>query len=85
MDVIAGRDGALGASYHLAIAAHDLSGRDRLNRDLVSGGHVIEHGERCTFDTQFHAGRQGHARYGDVVGGVQVDGGVFRGGEFRDI
>ena len=84
MDVLARLDEPLGPSDHLPVAAHDFSELDRRQRDLVAGRHRVDHFEGGSLDPQFHARRQGHSRHGHVVGGMEMNSGVFRRGEFSD-
>ncbi len=84
VDVASGLDGNLGAADHLPVALHGFAGGDVPQRDLVAGGDGVGRAHRDAVHAKLGAGGQGHAGDRDVVGGVQVDGGVLGVGDFGD-
>ena len=74
VDVAAGFDRLGRASDGLPVALHHFARADGAERDLVAGGDSVERHEDHSAHAQFGAGRDGHARHRDVVGGVQMNG-----------
>ena len=84
MDVLAGLDGMFRAADDLPVAVDAVAGEDGFEANLVAGGDGILRRQGDSADAEFGAGADGDAEDGDVVGGVELDRGVFRGGEFFD-
>ena len=84
VNVAAGIDGDLGAADHLAIALHSFSGSDVPESEFVAGGDGVASLHGKAVHAEVGTGGKGHAGDGDVVGGVEVDGGVFSRREFGD-
>ncbi len=68
--MVAGLDGCGGAADRLAVAPERLAGREGAQRDLVSGGHRLAHGDLLSADGDDVARGKRHTGDGDVIGGM---------------
>ncbi len=79
VDVLSRLDSLPGAADDLPVAPHDFARMNRAERDLVAGWNGFARDQRPAIDFQCGPGGKRHASDRHVVGGMQMDYGIFRG------